>query len=276
MRLGGFVADNGRLPVNVRELLAFAADELAANEGVIPVFDSTLDGDCLQTGTGTNPALGEAARLLKGHRGNYLAGAANNGEFRDGWGNVGQSDDEDNFGWTVTPDAGTNGVAFASLGADNASGRTNDLLAEDDQTMTIVDADWRVPLDGWQVTVKNANLADSGATVNLGAPGELHAALLVFENVGTSGRWRQYKSYGGTCGTSLAGGESCQLTFADESVCTGGSIAANVPLGRHVLVLFKDDGPLAKTYGVPANGYAVAQVDFYPGTLPPPITLEVR
>jgi hypothetical protein len=263
MRLGGFVADNGRLPVNVRELLAFDADEFAVREGVIPGFAAVADvnSDCVQTSDGDT--LGEPARLLKGHRGNYLAGVAHNGEFRDGWGNVGQGEaDKENFGWAVDTTV-SNELTITGLGADNeldVTGVDNEIAAENDQTMTIADADWRVPLDGWQVTVKNLR----ASSLDLSSP---RAVVLVFENVGTNGRWLQYRdtSSASACSATLLTGESCVLTFAGTSACNSGSIAAKVPLGRHVLALADGDAVLAKT-----------QVDFYPGTLPPPITLEVR
>jgi len=282
MRLSGFVADNGRLPTDIhelldRELLDADGDVVrthAASAGVVPDHSVSIDSQCIQTASGA--PLGEAARLLKGHRGNYLAGAAHNGAFRDGWGNVGQGDDAINFGWTVANDTNANSITFGSLGADNASGKSNGLDAEDDQAMSIADAEWRVPLDGWQITVSNAS--SDAAPISISG---LSAKLLVFENTHSSGRWRQFKTNGTACPGSLASGESCTLRYvADvdgkiECDSPANLIEARVPQGRHVLVV---SASVTVTDPIPgtAQRHIVRQVDFYPGTLPPNLTLEVR
>ena len=282
MRLSGFVADNGRLLTDIHELLGrelLDADDnvvrtLVARAGVVPNYHDTVDSECVQTGSGT--PLDAAARLLKGHRGNYLAGAAHNGAFRDGWGNVGQGDDAINFGWTVQSGDADNNVTFTSLGADNNVGATTTpaVAAEDDQAMSIADAEWRVPLDGWQVTVSNAS--SDAAPISISG---LSAQLLVFENTPPGGRWRQFKANGAACPGPLASGESCALRYvanADGEIecdSPANSIEARVPLGRHVLVVSAD---VTDTVSATVTRRIVRQVDFYPGALPPNLTLEVR
>jgi prepilin-type N-terminal cleavage/methylation domain-containing protein len=271
MRFSGFVADNGRLPVNLRELIDDGV--LAARGAVQPDFYDSIDSECVQTTTGTKTTLGEAARLLKGHRGSYLSSVAHNGEFRDGWGNVGTTSAEEaiNFGWDVgqimngsvlVPDS----LSITSLGADNAPGNTGGIEAETDQSMSIAPADWKIPLDGWKVTLKNMG----SGSIAIDPDGHLGVTLMVFENTGTPGSWRQYRSQDSSCDdskTSLDAGESCEFSFTNATGCT--DVAASVPLGRHVLVL-------TAKHELSSGRRIVTQVDFFPGTLPPNLVWEIR
>jgi prepilin-type N-terminal cleavage/methylation domain-containing protein len=288
MRLSGFVADNGRLPVNLRELLDDGV--LAARAGVIPGLSASIDSACFQTGTPV--PLGEAARLLKGHRGSYLSSVAQNGEFRDGWGNVGTApaDETDNFGWDVDQimngsDPVPDSLTITSLGADNTAGQSAGIDAEADQTMRIAPADWKIPLNGWKVTLKNAGSAPLLiGTIDAAATGasfsRLGVTLMVFENTGGSGSWRQYRSRINSCVTSpekttLDVGESCEFSFTDVTGCD--DVAASVPLGRHVLVLTANHDLLVNpTPPAKPKGQIVTQVDFFPGTLPPNLVWEIR
>jgi prepilin-type N-terminal cleavage/methylation domain-containing protein len=262
VRLSGYVADNGVLPATLRDLLT-VPENYGEQAGIDPVFSDAISDECLSLGTDT--PLGPPARLLKGHRGNYLAGAARNGEFRDGWGNVGQGAD-DNFGWDLNDDV-ADSLTVTSLGADNLPGSATGVPMEADVSMTITPDDWHVPLDGWQVTIKNV----STGSLN-GVPG---LALLVYENTNTGRRWRQFRNTDSDCLSSLPIGESCLLSFAAD---TDGKIAcdtatntipARVPLGRHVLVLTLGNA-------LPADHRTVAQIDFHPGTHQPNLTLEIR
>ncbi|MDR3214075.1 MAG: type II secretion system GspH family protein [Azoarcus sp.] len=278
-RLAGYVADNGRLPEHLRDLLDSV--DHAPQAGVTPLLTATVDGACVQTGTGGS--LGDVARVLKGHRGNYLGGLASDGRFRDGWGNEGAPGEEDalDFGWQVVLGVDAS-LEMTSLGADNAPGETTGAAAEADQSMKIADADWRVALDGWQVTLRNAG-SDPLDAHDFGVNdfSQLGLALLVFENTGADGRWRQYRSHFNSCpaGTStptLEAGESCVLKFVAGSdgkiACDapGNRIAAQAPLGRHVLTLTAGGAlpPLVRR--------VVAQADFYPGAHPPNLVWEFR
>ncbi|MDR1064372.1 MAG: type II secretion system GspH family protein [Azoarcus sp.] len=350
MRLAGYVADNGRLPRNLGELLGAAEEDYLLRKGVTPKLAAKVDAKCFQQMDGGDDdedkdkavELGNAARVLKGHRGNYLASAARGGEFRDGWGNVGSVEAEgssedsgeknseaDNFGWHW--DETADGLTITSFGADNMldGAPPPDLEAEVDQTMRIDDADWRVPLDGWMVTIRNANAAvsetvgsgtgesdadeaDSGESGPGGAgtgsasagsaftgdidPGKFDSSissfnklglvLLVFENAGASGRWRQYRSGPPDCGGNndpdavLKPGEFCVFRFVaddDGKIQCGGagnSTDAKVPLGRHVLLLAIDN---TDSMTLPEEKYRfVTQVDFFPGALQPNLVWEVR
>lgn len=286
MRLAGYVADNGRLPDNLRELVDGAATGHVAQAGVTPELASSLDGGCVQTGTGES--LGIVARVLKGHRGNYLASAAHDGEFRDGWGNE-KAGDDPNFGWEVTFPADAT-LVITSLGANNsldADPPGAESEAEADQKMRIAGADWRVSLDGWRVTLRNVgnafkangstdpdNVYDGFGTTDFN---KLGVALLVFENRdGASWKWRQYRSTDTACDSvsadTLEEGESCTFTFGETVACatTGDTLPARVPLGRHVLVLTVDDGL------PPPARRIVAQVDFFPGARPLNLLWTIR
>ncbi|MDR1853633.1 MAG: type II secretion system GspH family protein [Azoarcus sp.] len=258
MRLSGFVADNGRLPGSVAELLV--ATGMETNAGIsVPVSSSIDSVTCLQTGG--DPVAD--VKLVKGHRGNYLAGVAQNGVFRDGWGND----------WNVSPEADDSGMTFISYGADDVLDDPdplvkNDIPAENDQATKIAEADWRVALDGWQITLKNIG-APSASPAQTHYDDTLGVVLQVYENVGSGGQWRQFRNTSSTCVAVPGEGESCTLTFGSKCA-SGAAYDAKVPAGRHLLVL-TENGRL------PSLAPTVfAQVDIYPGALPPPVTLEVR
>jgi prepilin-type N-terminal cleavage/methylation domain-containing protein len=262
VRLSGYVADNGHLPATLRDLLT-VSDGYGEQHGIEPKFSAAISEVCIQPSVGGDE-LGPSARVLKGHRGNYLAGTAHNGVFRDGWGNVGQEGTDDNFGWGLVDDG--DDFTVTSFGADNLPGSATDVPMEADVSMKITLDEWQVSLDGWHVTVKNAS-ADP-------RDGVLGLALLVYENI-DGGRWRQFKNTDSNCLSSLASGESCVLSFAADTdgkiACgaTPGAIPARVPLGRHVLVLTVGNA-------LPTDRRIVTQIDFFPGTHQPNLTLEIR
>ncbi|MDR0672960.1 MAG: type II secretion system GspH family protein [Zoogloeaceae bacterium] len=273
MRLAGYVADNGRLPGSLAELLS-STNHMP--QGGVKARFSGSDGVCTVPSTAGTEVDHVAARVLKGHRGNYLAGVVHNGEFRDGWGNVG-------WGWDTTNVPTGVALGITSFGADNATGITSvpgdpateaevDIAeAEADQTMSIGDADWWVPLDGWSVTLRNAGDEDLG-TVDFGGDLKgLGLALLVFENV-NGGQWRQYRSDLNSCSSAnggedkdaLASGGNCVLGFTSTASC-----GSRVPLGRHVLVLTIKNATDNTVLAGGALGTTVKQVDFFPGAHPP-------
>ncbi|GHT90541.1 hypothetical protein FACS1894101_3120 [Betaproteobacteria bacterium] len=263
VRLSGYVADNGVLPERLADLLLMPAD-FAERAGVKPVYANSLDSECRATSGGT-AITDDAARLMKGHRGNYLNGKAHNGVFRDGWGNVARHDDADHFGWQVAESAEKT-LEITSLGADNlrdadapAGERTE---AELDQRSVIAANDWLIDLEGWRVTLKNVGAAD--------ITGDFALALLVFENGNAGGRWTQFMTTGSDCPTTLAAGESCVLSFGNK--CAAGKTRpAKAPLGRHLLVLLDGNAPYALS-----GKKSFTQLSLYPDADRPDITLEIR
>lgn len=101
----GFVADMGRLPVCIREL---------------------VDGKCVDS----DPApplwvLNNASGLWAGWRGPYLNTSVGN-DFRDGWGNKNTDavEDDSNFGWDFDDTSVSGELTIKSLGKDGALGAT--------------------------------------------------------------------------------------------------------------------------------------------------------
>lgn len=256
VRLSGYVADNGRLPETIADLLTVPIG-FVAREGLTPRYSSSLDSECRQSGGA--PITEEAARLIKGHRFNYLNGKAHNGAFRDGWGNVGQTDDADNFGWQLMHNA--ENLSIASLGADNSVGGEDAAAA--DQESVIAANDWLVDLNGWNVTLRNVSASDITHDFAL--------ALLVFENTDAGAAWSQFRTTSSRCADTLAAGASCVLSFGDKCAASK-SRAAKVPLGRHLLVLLEGNAP----YAMSGNKKLFTQVSFYPDVDRPDITLEIR
>ncbi|MDR0701080.1 MAG: prepilin-type N-terminal cleavage/methylation domain-containing protein [Azoarcus sp.] len=270
MRLSGFVADNGRLPTSIRELVSLAGH--VEQGAVVPEHSSTVGDDCKQTGTSTKL---EKNPLIKGHRGNYLASVAHGGAFRDGWGNMGQGGDTENFGWIVADGTDpTIAMTITSLGADNAESPPLDAgiadalaLAEADQTLEISEADWRVDPVDLRVKLRNmVAVSDSDGNPDPADFSKLGAALLVFENTGGGGQWRQLNTAGSSCVDDMAQEAECELHFA--------SATCAIPLGRHLLVLTNDGKPLSVTDdGKTAITFTV---DFYPGVTPPEIVRDIH
>jgi prepilin-type N-terminal cleavage/methylation domain-containing protein len=107
----GFVADMGRLPASLDELV---------EPGALPSYATSV-------AVSTSPVW--SSSFGSGWRGPYVAGEAENAApmesgtarpvFRDGWGNVASSDlaasPDLNFGWSVSPSTGS--FTFASLGS---------------------------------------------------------------------------------------------------------------------------------------------------------------
>jgi prepilin-type N-terminal cleavage/methylation domain-containing protein len=296
MRLSGFVADNGRLPKSVRELAynleTGDPDKLVEKAAQPPVYSKNevelKNSACVQKSNDTNTIDEPAALLLKGYRGGgYLAGMTRNGIFRDGWGNIGAADDNDNFGWLVESKDTDNSLVFTSYGADN---RPSGDDLEADQERAIVKEDWQVPLAGWQVHIRNAlpvpdipescksDPSDPVCTTTNEIPGadKLSIALLVFRNAKDGGEWLQFKSADNNCPDNLTPGDSCALTFKIESQCGGNHVPAEIPIGQHLALLLKDDEP--HTYSSdPGSGKKIfAQATFYPGASRPVITLDIR
>ncbi len=146
----------------------------------------------------------------------------------------------DGWGNAFVPTLSLPTMAWLSKGRDAAAGGT------DDQTLTIAATDWQVDLSSWKVTVKNA---DAGGHVAV-------SIVLISQEADTAIRWRQRAS---------ATQDFFALTSSlDFQLSIPAAHAAQAPIGRHVLLVLEGATIKAKRY-----------VDFYPGTLPAPVTLEI-
>ena len=278
--VGGFVADNGELPTSIKQLLA-ADSGWSAQAALAPIFDSEPNKTTCENNSSKPPLADSSALLIKGHRGNYLGGAAFNGRFRDGWGNESSDANADaaDFGWEVKSDSNARSLTITSLGADNASDGS-DFAA--DIARTISSGEWLVPLGGWTVTVANY----SGADIPEKA---FSASLLVFHNDTTGGRWRRYSTASNdVClGAYSSATTTCtkSLTLSFTAGCYPGDSAAGhdkIPQGRHLLVLVKDsDGSWSSGDAVyfassPTTRPIAAQVTVIAGMALPEARLEIR
>ncbi|MDR0578329.1 MAG: type II secretion system protein GspG [Candidatus Accumulibacter sp.] len=244
--LGGFAADNGRLPANIAELLS-AGSGWQAQEALKPIFEPQPGAKCENKGGASQVELDDASALLvKGHRGNYLGGLAFNGRFRDGWGNENGDGTQDgsNFGWLVTdgetvpPPLPRHHLTIGSLGADNAPGGEGYAA---DVAAAILPGDWRVPIGGWTVRVVSRPGKDFPPNITPISV-NLSASLLVFVNGPGKGHWKQFSSntINVTCldgtGDGLVNGSPCAASvdlFFPATQCGESSI----PQGRHLLAL---------------------------------------
>jgi len=278
-RLSGYAADNGRLPDSVADVIGTPAGH-ASQAAVEPAFDPQPDAQCAQDGGESALSWSATHRLLKGHRGDYLGGATVNGEYRDGFANRGATDDASNFGWVYA--TASDGFTLASLGADGVAGGT--AAYDADQTLAIGAGDWRVDLNGWQVTVVNRSGADRTA-----ADPALRASLLWFRNDASGGKWYRVttQAYSGCLdgtGDGLVGGVPCadrvQLAFDADCDPDTATPDSEVPMGRHLVVLLSDadgsahssDDTVLTAGGAPIT----AQVALFPGADRPAVTLELR
>ncbi len=282
--LAGYVADNGRLPGSVADLLG--PGELRERAALSPLFVPAPDASSCSGDSGI-ALTDNGALLIKGHRGDYLGGRAVNGRFRDGWGNVGSADDAANSGWATVLNAPT--LHISSLGADNAAGGS-DYAA--DQTLAITANDWLLPIAGWTVTVNNARLGSD--TANDIPAGRLSVSLLVFVNDSDGGQWRRYASAALPCldgngdgevdglacarSASVAFGDGCQPGVADAEL-------GRIPQGRHLLVLTDNGGDgqpwtaddlVSGGATLRASTPIYKQIDAIAGHNLPAVTLEIR
>ena len=246
-RLSGFVVDNGRLPVSVRELVQMPEGWSGQAAAKQPRFDPFFNqATCLGNGNALDYAL------IKGHRGMYLDGVFN-GVYRDGWGNVAQTGDSENFGWQFLTASGE--TVIRSLGANNAFDASPPALAWDADTQMLVSRhDWSVDPNGWAVTVRFRVAANVS---------QWKAILLVFRNDASGGHWLHIASE--ALSAAVDADDSRTLYFSVNTCGEGGS-SLNIPSGRHLLVL--SDGT-----GTPR---AVTQTVFFAGADRPDAVLEVR
>ena len=279
--VGGFVADNGEIPTSIAQLLA-ADSNWKTQAALAPIFDPVPDKDTCENNGGNETTLADSSALLvKGHRINYLGGAAFNGRFRDGWGNESNTDDASNFGWIVATDTSARSLTITSLGADNASGG-DDFAA--DVARTINSGEWLVPIGGWTVSVVNYSGVDIPANT-------FSVTLLVFHNDGTTnhGHWRRYSTPSNdVClGAYSSATTTCtkSLTLSFSAGCYPGDSASGhdkIPQGRHLLVLVKDsDGAWTSGDAVyfassPTTRPIATQITAIAGMALPEARLEIR
>ncbi len=283
VRLSGFVTDNGRLPTSISELSqrdalvdkveCTAATSTATVAGLLncykpraAVFDPTPDADGFENASGDELTLATAAdpRVGKGLR-RYLEGAAGSTQVRDGWSNVGLTDDDINFGWQLSlPATNTAPWTVVSLGSNNAvdaSPPAEDPDMVTDIARSVEADDWSTSPGGWAVRVVN------GSAVTLPPMGEsLGVSLLVWVNQPGGGKWRRWSSTLDT--TPLAPGEARDLVFPSLPA------PPRVPTGEHPLMLFTQAGGSATPT---VNGRRVATTArFYPGVGRPVVELVMR
>lgn len=154
----GYVADMGRLPVSILELIS--QDDLATydEDNNAATAEITIDQPDWQTvDLGYTAAAGFTSTINGGWRGPYLYTAGSR-QFRDGWGAEDPDPDQDafNFGWVIETDDDTlnpvnqpitevTNLIVRSLGSDqdpSGSGDfTEDFPAEDTQTI-ISENEW--------------------------------------------------------------------------------------------------------------------------------------
>lgn len=256
LRLSGFVADNGRLPVALRELSDYASlvdsSELAdAGEPATPTAAGQLHGLRLRTprfdpqpdsggwnNGGETDLNGAEEKLPKGLR-RYLESRLGSAVYRDGWGNqsANAGDDALDYGWLLGLPANSSAPwLIRSLGANNALDTLPPALARDaDIERSVLAEDWSLDLAGYSVRVVNR----TGAALPSGV--WLRASLLVYQNQPGGGRWRRYSTQPVT---ELGDGDTAVLTFPAGGY-PGGSLDTRIPQGEHLLLLVSDSDSTA-------------------------------
>ena len=188
----GFVADNGRLPTDIQELLS-VGDQQASFESVAPIFYAAVDdAGYFANGYPSYYSYGESDFILnKGHRGTYLSGEGRFNQFCDGWGNgAGDTADLDH-GWHVDT---TTGFEVYSFGIDGA--------ATEPQMASITTNSWMVDLSGAVVRIYNESQADFDFSIapDLGeypshTDPTFRVSLLIYQNHAESNqRWRRIQT----------------------------------------------------------------------------------
>jgi prepilin-type N-terminal cleavage/methylation domain-containing protein len=142
--IGGFVADIGRLPADLRELI---------EPGTLPAW--TFDA-----GVG----------LWAGWRGPYVTSLTEQGglkTYRDGWGNGGSSGSPPNYGWSVAVDQTAGTLTVQSLGSDGAAGGADYAADYPDSAAgsLVLRDDHQINLRGWSVTVTFTNPTNGGSAL---------------------------------------------------------------------------------------------------------------
>lgn len=211
VRLSGFVADMGRLPISTYELLAQVDPEVSPAPTLHPyglrdiAYDTSPDPI---TGLQQSMLLSPISQTAAGLRQQVQTGA--NGALLDGWGNV---------------------LEFKLQASElkiSSVGRDAELIEGDEQELVI--KNWQVNLAAWPITLSN----------NDSDPHTLQAVLLSHEGLADgAAQWRQRSS-----NTILVAAGASQTTVLSKP----NTIANQAPLGRHLLLLLKDKQPVAQRW----------------------------
>ncbi len=160
--VSGFLADMGRLPNSLSELLT------------APITP------------GTATASSWNSTLQSGWRGPYLQIPVGDSAFRDAWSNFGVSDDSTNFGWSYPAAAsiailnGSGGsLTVTSYGKDGVSGGTGYDAA---RSLILGDAACRVPLSALKVRVAFDSTFTSYSTSNFASKTSIRLAFITDAN----------------------------------------------------------------------------------------------
>jgi prepilin-type N-terminal cleavage/methylation domain-containing protein len=313
----GYVVDNGRLPEDMNALVTSPTNYHPFG-AFVPIFDPTpsilSDGRAISNDDGDEIFLPNAEhQLMKGHRGAYLP-SSTSGMFRDGWGtsrdldgadgidcptvpgvgNEGNDLDWKNHGWCVTLSS-EDGFYVDSYGRDGQVGALSD--DPDDGTdpvdpyeldvsmsPSIVRDDWKVPLSGASVTLKNMtgeNLSGENFKISLlvylngdanndGEANELYTILDGKYEAQNS--WWSVTTESFTISSLSANSEqTISLSFSD-------TVNSEIPVGEHLLVLVADDNPDLDSFfdstGTPK--YVTKRVKFFSRGGVPDMVLEIR
>jgi prepilin-type N-terminal cleavage/methylation domain-containing protein len=258
--LSGYVADNGRLPGSLQNLLekpgadttSDTTDDFDSFDLHSPIFDADPDNTSGLNNGGSETTLSAGSEQLpKGHRGTYLT-ADSQKRFVDGWGNTAAAP---NYGWSVSPITITS-ITVTSPGKNNLLNVSDTNYDKDLSRLLVLNPD----IAGWQVTVRNASGTDL-----LNDATNFRVSLLVYGNdTGATGRWKRFSTDRvATCLDGTGDGQvdpdgpspggplppvpcpsTATLTFPSGGY-PGGSLSTAIPQGRHILVLVQDSDTTA-------------------------------
>lgn len=192
--IGGFVADMGRLPLHIHELLErqFCVNSQYATEAACSAAGETwIDNPVWALGRCSNPAHGNETDCLS-NGGNWTANAGNIGSgwrgpylsilqpantadaFTDGWGRVAVNLTDQNYGWVLTPAGGN--LTIESYGLDQSDGPNNNCGNgySSDCSFTLTADDYQADIsDGISA---NVLMAHGGACAGAVGTGEISCA----------------------------------------------------------------------------------------------------
>lgn len=239
--LSGFVADMGRLPNDLQELVELTGtpwgDDVLSYQGLSDVSPVNIE-------------------LYGGWRGPYLdalpaAGISAVRAFRDGWGNPDNAAPDPNFGWNVT--SASSVLQVQSFGADGPAGTGTDVYEVDyPASGNLVDADdYRIDLSGvsFNVTFSQPPAANQGPL-----------------------RLRLYYLVDGVMRPPY---ESADFTHGVSSVSSAAvfqSVSQPLPMGKHAVLVVCDNGNADVTddrvYDGDCNGNNLITTPYYFNLVP--------
>lgn len=189
--VGGFVADMGRLPLNIHELLErqFCVNRQHSTESACTAGGGVwIDNPVWAVGRCSNPADGNqtdclnnggswtanAGNLGSGWRGPYLSTlqSANVADaFTDGWGRMAVNSTDQNYGWVLTLAGGN--LTIESYGLDQSNGPNNNCGSgySSDCSFTLTVGDHQTDISGG--ISANLLMAHGGACAGAVGTGEI-------------------------------------------------------------------------------------------------------